>query len=410
MKPARFLIAVLAVLCFSAPALADNSGRIYGKITTVDGDVFEGLIRWDKNEGSWVDFLNGNKDLPRRSRSERRRDEDRRKRITIFGITVGYSDSYAYRASAAQSGIRFGHLSRLEATGDESVLLTLKSGKEVELENGSTDIGASIREIIIEDRDEGEIEFEWDDIESIDFLQGPADLVSIYGERLYGKVQTRRGDEFTGWICWDVDELFTEDVIDGEDARRNRKIKFGAIQAIERRNSRSALVHLKKGDTVTLSGTNDVDDSNRGIVITNVDIGEIIVGWDDFDRLDLEKAPAEARYDRFDGGRNLEGTVTTSDGKDYTGRIRWDDDEEYTWEFIDGEDRDVDYNIELANIAEMRNRGSRSAEIVLRNGRVIRLRGSNDVDEDNKGIFVQQPGGEEVEIAWDEFEKVVFRK
>jgi len=167
---------------------------------------------------------------------------------------------------------------------------------------------------------------------------------------------------------------------------------------------------MKKGDSVVLRGTNDVDDSNRGIIITNADIGEIIVGWDEFDRLDLEKAPAETRYDRFDGGGYLEGTVSTRDGKNYTGRIRWDDDEEYTWEFIDGEDRDIDYNIELANIAEIRNKGSRSAEIVLRSGRVIRLRGTNDVDEDNKGIFVAQTGGDDVEILWDEFEKVVFRK
>jgi len=410
MKMVRIITAALAFALISTGAQADSGGRIHGRITTVDGEVFEGLIRWDKNEGSWVDFLNGNKELSWKSRSNRRHYADRRKKITIFGIPVGYSDTYEYNSGSAQSGVRFGHISRLEVVDDDAVLLTLKNGKKLELENGSTDIGTSIREIIIEDRQEGEIGFDWDDIESIDFQQGASDIVSGFGERLYGTVKTRHGDEFKGWICWDIDELFTEDVIDGEDNRRNRKIKFGALQAIERRNSKSAVLIMKNGDQVVLRGTNDVDDSNRGIVITDLEIGEIVVGWDDFDRLNLEKAPAEARYDRFTGGKYIEGTVSTQDGQKYTGTIKWDDDEEYTWEFIDGYYRDIDFNIEFANIAEIRHKGSRSAEVVLRNGRVFRLRGSNDVDEDNKGIYIEGSDGEEVRIDWDEFESAVFVK
>ena len=43
-----FLLTLLAVAIGVLPAVADNSGRIYGKITTEDGDTFEGYIRWDK--------------------------------------------------------------------------------------------------------------------------------------------------------------------------------------------------------------------------------------------------------------------------------------------------------------------------------------------------------------------------
>ena len=64
--------AVLIVLLWGVIVSADNSNRIYGKMTTVDGDVFEGLIRWDKNEGSWVDVLDATKERSRREKASSR--------------------------------------------------------------------------------------------------------------------------------------------------------------------------------------------------------------------------------------------------------------------------------------------------------------------------------------------------
>ena len=86
-------ITLILVFVSASPATADSTGRIYGKITTVDGDVFEGLIRWDRNEGTWVDFLNGNKKLSSKHRSSARKYRDRKKKITIFGILLGYRDT-----------------------------------------------------------------------------------------------------------------------------------------------------------------------------------------------------------------------------------------------------------------------------------------------------------------------------
>ncbi|HSG28376.1 MAG TPA: hypothetical protein VLA34_07830, partial [Candidatus Krumholzibacterium sp.] len=139
MRPIRLLaLAALIVAITCSAAVADNAGRIYGKITTVDGDVFEGYIRWDKNEGAWVDYLNGNKELDRDSKNRhRRRYSDRKKKITIFGIPIGYSSTYDYYTGSAQCGIRFGHISMLEVIDDDAVLLQLKSGQELELEAGS---------------------------------------------------------------------------------------------------------------------------------------------------------------------------------------------------------------------------------------------------------------------------------
>ena len=48
----------------AGPAWAQDGDRIWGRIYTTSGDVYEGFIRWDRNEGSWVDVLDGSKEIP----------------------------------------------------------------------------------------------------------------------------------------------------------------------------------------------------------------------------------------------------------------------------------------------------------------------------------------------------------
>lgn len=402
----------LLVVALSITALADdNSGRIYGKIYTVDGDVLEGLIRWDKNEGNWVDLLDGTKEeskKKRKSTSERKRYSDRgRGSIEIFGINIGGSS--VYYSGGSQSGIRFGHIQKMEVTGDDEVLLTLKSGQEIELSQGSTDIGENIREIVIEDSDEGELELIWDDIDYIELMPAGTSEPSNFGERLYGTLTTRRGDEFTGYICWDVDEIFTKDVLDGETRGRSRKIKFEKIKSIERYSSNGATVIMDDGDELLLRGTNDVDDSNSGIIVGDDNLGQVIVKWDEFEKVVFTKPTSQVKYSDFDGGRKLHGTVYTEDGDSYTGDIIWDNDEEYTWEILDGENHDVEFDIEFGKIKSIDKKSYRSSIVTLLDGRQFRLSGSNDVDEDNKGIWIVTGDDEEIEVEWDEFAKVEFK-
>ncbi|MFH1372749.1 MAG: hypothetical protein ABII79_03015 [bacterium] len=404
------LIIVAAIAVFALTAGADDSGRIYGKITTTDGDEFQGFIRWDKNEGSWVDILDATKEMPKeKAKKSRRKYRDRETTIEIFGLKIGSSGSSTNWWSTAQSGIRFGHIKMLEVIDDDGALLTLKSGEEVEFREGSTDIGDGIREIVIEDENDGEIELVWDDLEMIEFMDAPTDEESIFGERLYGTLMTRRGDEFTGWVCWDVDELFPVDILDGEDNRRSRKIKFGKIASIERYSSSGATVTLKNGDEVVLRGTNDVDDDNRGIAIMDPALGQVIVKWDEFDRLDFTDSPEPpVRYKDFDGGRHLRGTVYDEDGDSFEGAITWDNDEEFTWELLDGDYRDISFDIEFGFIKSIEKKSFRSSIVTLRDGRSFRLSGSNDIDEDNRGIFISLIDGDEVEVEWEDFQRVEF--
>ncbi|UCG62009.1 MAG: hypothetical protein JSV52_01590 [Candidatus Zixiibacteriota bacterium] len=406
-----FLLTLVFTLGLALTAQA--SDRIYGVITTVDGDQFEGLIRWDKNEGSWVDVLDGEKELPRKNlrKSSRQRYRDRSKTsIKIFGIDIGGGDKYWYDIGSAQSGIRFGHLRSMEIIDDDAVLLVTKSGLEFEMENGSTDIGDEIREIVIEDEEEGEIELVWDDIERIDFKDTPGRVESDFGKRLYGTLTTRRGEEYTGYVCWDIDELFEEDILDGNERRRKRKVPFGDIASIERYSSNGATVVLKSGEDLLLRETNDVNDGNRGIIISDLGFGQVRVSWDEFEKLEFKEVSRAVSFDDFDGGRRLYGTVTTEDGDTYTGEVRWDNDEEYSWEILDGEHQDVQFDVEFGLIKQIERKGYRACIVTVLDGREFRLRGSNDVDEDNKGVFVTLDDGEEVEVEWDDFELVTFEK
>lgn len=405
-------LTAIFLLTLAGALAAEDNGRIYGVITTIDGDRFEGLIRWDKNEGSWVDVLDGSKELPReniRKYSSTKR-HDRSPSIKIFGVKIGGNDNIWNYLSSAQSGIRFGHLKSMEVVDDDAVLLVTKSGQKVTMKHGSTDIGEDIREIVIEDKKEGEIELVWDDIEKIEFQPSPVKHESVFGSRLYGKLTTRRGDEFTGFVCWDVDEIFESDILDGSDRKRKRKVKFGDITSIERYSSNGATVILKSKDEFLLRESNDVDDDNRGIIISDPGFGQVRVKWDEFDRIDFSDPPQPVRYGDFDGGKRLRGTVYTGDGESYSGQIRWDNDEEYSWEILDGEFRNLEFDIEFGLIKEIEKKSYRSCDVTVWDGRSFRLSGSNDVDEDNKGIFVtlDNEKGDEVEIEWDDFARVTF--
>jgi hypothetical protein len=413
MQKARYVFLTgCCVIALSINGMAQNQNRIYGKITTVDGEEFTGLIRWDKNEASWVDILNGSKEISREKIREARQkySELKRKREDSFwGIITRRRPSRDW-SDASLSGIRFGHIQVLEPTGSNRALLTLKSGEQVEFINGSTDIGNDNRGIVIEDENSGEIEFDWRDIERIDFMKTKPGALSNFGEALYGTLTTRRGDSFTGLISWDVDEALSADILDGSERGRKRKIKFADIEWIERYSSRGAALKLKSGKEIVLRGSNDVDSGNRGILVADPGFGQVKIEWNDFKKLEFGSLQALFSYNDFDGGKRIRGTVYTADDDAYTGIIRWDNDEEYTWELLDGEYDDMEFDIEFGKIKSIEKESSRAALVTILDGRQFRLRGSNDVTDGNRGVFIEVTDGGLVVVDWDDFERVEFEK
>ena len=350
----------------TGPALDD---RLYGNVVTRSGQEFEGYIRWDRNEGSWADLL----------------DYDRK----------------GHRS--ARSGIRFGHIERIDVLNSRAAMFTLKSGASQELGGVRSDLGRRMRALVVDDPRQGVAELKWRDLEAVEFMPAPEGVIPE-GERLYGTLVTRAGLEFTGYVGWDVDEIFTTDVLDGEDAaRHDQQIAFGDIASIHRESSRASRVVLDNGDEMVLHGTNDVGRTNRGISVSDPALGQVKVGWKDFSEVRFYEAPThQITYGEFDGGRPIRGTVVTESGEELTGDIRWDNDEEYTWEMLDGDYKGIDFNIEFSQIASIVKRGY-SAAVQLEDGRSFHLSGSNDVNPGNRGITIRADDGSAHGVEWDDF-------
>jgi hypothetical protein len=249
-------------------------------------------------------------------------------------------------------------------------------------------------------------------------------------------VEVKEGPEFTGYISWDVNQILTSDTLVGEDSEgRRREILFGRIANV-RPTRDGAEVTLADGERVELFGTDDVDDSNDGIQISDPGLGLVDVEWDAIERVRFHPPESPVGWDAFDGGRRLRGTVVTADSTELKGWIRWDGDEEYSWELLDGLDGDLRFDVEFGQIASIeRHLGASAsltlsptgldvettrtdgARVTLRDGRILELDGSNDVDDTNHGIFVleegsgRSPDDEEAEwlmVRWVDFRAVRF--
>ncbi len=411
-----FSLLLLSIPLLPDAAVAQEADRIWGTVETAAGRVYEGYIRWDRNEGSWVDLLNGTKEMSREAEEIWKElayeDDDRNRDRTIefLGLRISWDDRDF--PGSADSGIRFGHIRRLVVLDDDAVELELKSGEWIELEGGSTDLGDEIRELLIDDPQEGVVELRWRDLDEIEFGQAPT-YPSSEGTRLYGTVEDVFGDRYTGYISWDLDEILTTDILDGEERGRDREIPFERIAEIHQDLGRARVV-FTDGDEMTLSGTNDVDDGHRGVQISDPGLGQVEVEWDEFESVRFHEPDVDTGYDAFDGGHRLRGTVETRDGEEYTGWIAWDADETHSWEMLDGEDRDIIFDVEFGQIRSIERDSSRSALVTLLDGRVLELEGSNDVNDDNKGIFIQVEEGSRardrgwVRVSWDNFRMVRF--
>ena len=418
---------LLCVVVLASPVWAQDDDRIWGRLYATTGDVHEGFIRWDRNEGSWVDVLDGTKEIPSENYmvwlEAKGADGPPLRFIDLQGFRISWREADPDFSPTTPSEIRFGHLRSLRVMEDGGVELTLRSGELVELDDRSRNLGGSNRGIVVDVPRRSEVDLDWDDLERIEFSAVPSG-VRARAHRLYGTLEDVQGNRFTGYVSWDLDEIMESDVLDGEEREggRNREIRFGEITSIERieitRRGGLARVVLVDGDELDLTGDRDVDRRNRGNQISDPGLGFVEVEWEEFRILRFHEADEVVGYDAFDGGHPLVGTVVTQSGEEIDGLIRWDADEESSWESLNGRADDVIFAIEFGMVSRITRGEVFGATVTLLDGRTFELDDSNDVNWDNKGILitpeVPNSGGASDGsvwrlVTWDQFKEVRFR-
>jgi hypothetical protein len=381
-------------------AAAAEGGFLYGKVTAHDGKSWQGRLRWDDEEAFWGDFFNSSKEHSRWAAEAPGAARQRhRHTVELFGFRLGsFDDGFD---DGRQFVSRFGDIARIEPKGGDRVAVTLKSGTRFELDGGSNDVDATVT---VWDA-HGKVEVPWRRIRTIELMPAPVGIEAPV--RLYGTVTTKEGP-FTGFVQWDQEECTAGDELDGETADGDESIRMETIRSIERQGRHGSAVTLLDGRQVTLSDTNDVDHSNRGIYVEDPRYGRVLVSWDTFLRVDFSRHGSGPAYAAFGPGERLAGEVTTADGRKLIGHLVYDLDESETTEMLDGERRDVEYSIPFALVASVVPRAG-AAKVTLKSGEELLLEDATDVTDDNAGVLVFEPGKPRpTYVAWEDVERIDF--
>ncbi|MDH3271708.1 MAG: hypothetical protein OEN56_10265 [Gemmatimonadota bacterium] len=387
---------------------AAHAGLLYGRITTDDGEVYEGRLRWAGDEEAlWSNYFNGFKDdNPWVAHAPLDQLPTERLSIELFGLEIiGWERRFDLGRPFMA---RFGDIALIEPRG-RRLRVTLKSGTVFDLDRfAADDVADGVR---VWDRTRGVVDLgEWG-IRTIEFL--PAATLGDVPYPLYGTVRTRQGD-FTGLVQWDREACLGSDELHGLTPEGEATVRFDRIHSIERRSEDSSLVTLLDGRQIVLSGTRQVGLGNRGVYVDDPRYGRVLVSWDAFERLDFSPGGAGPAYRDFPAGRPLEGSVTARSGRRLTGRLVYDLDESETTETLDAPAHGVDYTIPFSLVAsialpDLDGRGAQPATVTLHHGEELQLELAGDLSERNAGMLVFSEGGSQPEyVPWSDVETVDF--
>ena len=392
---------------------ANDKGFIYGKITMVDDNSYTGQIRWGKEETFWTHIFNSTKLSNKNLKLLSRKDKKKLDRDSKSHNNSWFSDTFSIRISDFENeynhvfATQFGNIKTMKILGRDEVEIELKNGDFIELEGGSNDIGTRIKILDIE---MGEVDLKWRRIEKIEFMDTPSNLEYKIGEPMYGTVTTSE-DSFTGIVQWDLEECVSTDKLDGESDNGDVSIEFGKIKSISKER-RGSLVKLKSGKEIYLTGTNDVNNDNRGVAISVDGIGRVEVGWRDFKNVVFENNAKTSgkNYDAFVETKKLKGTITTIDDNNFSGLIVFDLDETLDMEILNGDIDRTEYWIPFNNIKNIKPKNSRYSKIELKNGKKLLLGKGQDVTDKNNGILIMKDKNDEDPqyISWDRIDVIEF--
>ena len=393
----------------SVQAAADNTGFIHGRVTIQSGEQHEGFLRWEDEEAFWDDLFHSRQnELPwlEHVDLDELQAERRRRYFENHGMFDRLMWTLENKNAPHLSRLficQFGYLDGIEVDDEEDVTILIRGGLRVPVHGYSNDVSS---DLLVYPAGGDPVEVDWDDLAGIEFSAAPAGAIP-YAQRLYGEVETTEGT-FEGFIQWDQSECTSIDILDGNE----REIPMGDIRSITRNRENSADIVLKDGTAFTMSGSNDVGGSNRGIMIENPVWGRVTIAWKRFVSLTFTEGHGSGagRMD-FPEIQPLTGTVTGTKGETWSGRIVYDLDEAWTRDVFNGGLRDLDYDIPFGLINSIEKMDDLTCRVNLLTGRTLDLSGSQDTGDKNAGVLVFAEGEDTPRyIPWSRVGTITFRE
>lgn len=389
-------------------------GFLYGRITSEDGTVYQGRLRFGGDEEAfWSDSFNGRKvENPWAAHVSPERLVERRP-VEIFGIELTHRERTIDLVRPFMA--RFGDIDRIEVQGRD-ILVTLESGTVFTLDRfADDDLADGLR---VWDERRGVVDLGEGRIQVVEFL--PTPRLDAAPNRLHGTVRTARGD-FTGFVQWNRKACVGTDEIAGHDPEGELLgLRFDAIRSITKTSLEGSRVTLRDGREIMLSGTRDVaaagfsGPTHGGVSVDDPRYGRVLVSWRAFQSVDFgppagdspagDSPGSGSGFDDFPPGRKLTGRVTTRDGRRLEGRLVYDLDESETTETLDAPWGGVSYQLPFGSIASIEPNGGK---VTLHHGEALQLERRGDLGEQNAGLLVFVDGREPPEyVRWIEVERI----
>jgi hypothetical protein len=229
--------------------------RMHGTLLA-DGVEYKGFIQWDSEECLSTDEIDGHS-------------ED------------------------GKLAIEMGNIRSIERRSRSSSWITLHDGRKLTVE-GTNDVDASIRGIMVEDQRYGRLEVNWDAFEQVTFDKEAGSGLGYddypKGKRLRGTVTDLEGNSYKGLLIYDVDESEDWEMLDGDLFDIEFSIPFKNVKSIRPRSRNSSTVTLRNGESLRLEGGQDVTQSNDGILVFENEKDEkpVLIEWDNLEVVEFD--------------------------------------------------------------------------------------------------------------------------
>lgn len=216
----------------------------------------------------------------------------------------------------------------------------------------------------------------------------------------YKKLVPENKEADNSWfnIDWSFGSIWEDKIIPHQFTTQ-----FGNLSEIAILANDDVKIKLKNGREFEIDGAG-YNDVGTDIQVMDAELGVLRIKWNKVRRIEFMPTPAKAG-DIF--GLPLYGTVETARREKFTGFIVWDNDERLLTDRLDGDSDDGDVSIKFGDIRSIEQSGSGS-RVTWKSGRSVFLRGSNDVNHENRGVLIVVPQVGIVKVSWDAFRNVTF--